>query len=392
MRGLLRGGGNRHQPVTTVELFFDLVYVFAITQLSHLLLDHLTIHGALQTLLLLLAVWWAWTYTTWFANWFNPDRRAVRLTLFGVMLASLLMSSSLPEAFGERGLLFAGAYVTMQVGRSLFIIAASAEDPGLRRNFQRIICWAAAAGLFWVLGGFAEDSRREILWIVAVIIDCSGPAAGYVVPGLGRSTTHDWMISGSHMAERCQLFLMIALGESILVMGVTFADLEHTTSVILALVFAFCGSVAFWWLYFDQSAEAAGERIAADADPGRIARSAYTYAHLPLVAGIIVAAVGDELVIHHPTGHADEAIVATVVGSTALFIFGHLLFKRAAFGVFSQPRLIALPALALLALGGKERSPIVLSALSTAVVVAVILWDTRVAHVRQTATHDARRS
>src|SRR5919202_2418636 len=120
---LLRAPGPRDHRVTFMELFFDLVYVFAVTQLSHLLLEHLTVHGALQTLLLLLAVWWAWVYNAWFTNWFDPDRRAVRLVLGAVMLASLIMSATLPDAFGERGLLFAGAYVAMQVGRCLFVVA-----------------------------------------------------------------------------------------------------------------------------------------------------------------------------------------------------------------------------------------------------------------------------
>src|SRR5262245_45462912 len=121
--GLMRVRGEGHQRVTFMELFFDLVYVFAVTQLSHRLLEHLDVHGALQTLLLLLAVWWAWMYTAWATNWFDPDRRGVRLMLIAVMLGSLIMSAAIPEAFGERGLSFAGAYVAMQVGRAIWIIA-----------------------------------------------------------------------------------------------------------------------------------------------------------------------------------------------------------------------------------------------------------------------------
>src|ERR687885_386940 len=126
--GLLRTRDGEEQRVTPLELFFDLVYVFAITQLSHLLLDHLTIEGALETLFLLLAVWWAWVYTTWVANWFDPDRLPVRLMLVVVMLASLVMSVAIPEAFGERGLMFAAAYVVIQVGCTLFVVIALRES------------------------------------------------------------------------------------------------------------------------------------------------------------------------------------------------------------------------------------------------------------------------
>src|SRR5919202_974268 len=139
---LLRAPGPRDHRVTFMELFFDLVYVFAVTQLSHLLLEHLSVRGALQTLLLLLAVWWAWIYTAWLTNWLDPERRALRLMLLGVMLLSMVLSASLPEAFGERGWLFAGTYVAMQVGRSLFAVAAMRPQPRLRRNFEGIACWS----------------------------------------------------------------------------------------------------------------------------------------------------------------------------------------------------------------------------------------------------------
>jgi low temperature requirement protein LtrA len=150
---LLRARDGGGQRVTSMELFFDLVYVLAVTQLSHLLLEHLNVHGAAQTALLLLAVWVAWISNAWFTNWFGPDRRMVRLVLVGVMLASLIMSATLPEAFGERGLLFAGAYAAMQVGRTGFTVAALRERPALRRNFQRVLVWLVAAGALWLAGG-----------------------------------------------------------------------------------------------------------------------------------------------------------------------------------------------------------------------------------------------
>src|ERR671929_1999409 len=162
--GLLRTRDGGEQRATPLELFFDLVYVFAITQLSHLLLNHLTIEGALETLFLLLAVWWAWIYTTWVTNWFNPDRLPVRLMLVAVMLASLVMSVAIPEAFGERGLMFALAYVAIQVGRTAFTFIALRKSLGtshpLSRTFQRILTWFVGSGVVWIIGGLLEGELR----------------------------------------------------------------------------------------------------------------------------------------------------------------------------------------------------------------------------------------
>jgi low temperature requirement protein LtrA len=372
---LRREQGQAGQRVTFMELFFDLVYVLAVTQLSHLLLDNLNARGSAQTALLLVAVWVAWIYNAWFTNWFDPDRRPVRLVLLGVMLASLLMSATLPEAFGERGLLFAAAYVAMQVGRTLFVIAALTSEPVLRRNFQRILAWLVASGLLWLAGGVAHGGAREALWLAAVAVDLTAPACGFFTPGLGRSRTSDWTITGGHMAERCQLFIIIALGESLLVTGTSFGEDPLTAMAAAAFGAAFAGAVALWWVYFDRSAEAASGVIAGSADPGRLGRSAYTYCHLPMVAGIIVAAVGDELVLAHPGGHADAATTTTVLLGSALFLAGHALFRRLVFGRLSVPRLLAIAVLAGLWPLGSALSPLLLSLAATLVVAAVAASD-----------------
>ena len=374
--GLLRAPGERNHQVTPIELFFDLVYVFAITQLSHHLLDHLDMRGALQTLLLLVAVWTAWIYAAWLTNWFDPNQRAVRLLLVGMMLVSLLMSSAMPEAFDERGLLFAAAYVTMHVGRALFAVAALRNEPGLRRNFERILAWSVASSVLWLAGGFVEGTTREMLWLAAVAVDLISAMVGFYTPGLGRSRTRDWNIAGEHVAERCRLFIILALGESILVTGATFANMPVEVVTLAAFVVAFLGSVALWWVYFDRTADYAAEVIARSSDPGRLGRSAYSYDHLPMVAGIIVTAVGDELIIAHPTGSTDLPTAAVVLGGPALFLIGHALFKRAVFGLMSIPRVAAIVALALLVPVSLVVPPIVLAAAATLVVGSVAAWDT----------------
>lgn len=209
-RSLLRGRGSHDSgKVGMVELFFDLVFVFAVTQLSHSLLAHLSLGGAVQVALMMVAVWWVWIFTSWVTNWLDPEKIPIRIALFGLMVAGLLLSSSIPKAFTDRGFLFAGAYVFMQVGR----------------NFQRILVWMLCSGVFWITGSLLEGEQRLAFWALALVIELISPSVYFWVPGLGRSTLADWNVEGNHMAERCGLFVIIALGESLLVTGATFAEL-----------------------------------------------------------------------------------------------------------------------------------------------------------------------
>lgn len=363
------------QRVTNMELFFDLVYVFAVTQLTRFLADDLTWPGVLHVAVLLCAVWWAWMYTAWVTNWLHPDVRAVRVVLLGVMLASLVVSATLPEAFGGRGLVFAVTYVVMQLGRTVFVLFAVRRDAGLLRNFQRIATWLVLSGACWLAGGFVTGGARDGLWVAAVVVDFLAPVCGFYVPLLGRSVTADWTIAGDHLAERCQLFMIITLGESILDTGSTLGTATLTAPTVTAFVLAFLGTVALWWVYFDRSAEDSSRAIAGSTDPGRLGRSAYTYFHLPMVAGIIVTAVADEKVIAHPFGHSSAAVVATTLAGPGLFLLGHLLFKRAVFGVLSWPRLVALALLAVLVPVGLVASPLVLDGLAVLVVIGVGVSD-----------------
>jgi len=377
LRDRSRHEGNR---VTMVELFFDLVFVFAVTQLSHTLLEHLTPGGTAQTLLLFLAVWWLWIYTSWTTNWLDPERPAVRLMLFALMLGGLLLSSSIPEAFGDKGLAFGVVFAAMQLGRTLFVLRAMrTHRPGHYRNFLRITVWFCASAAFWVAGGLAAGETRIACWIVAVAIEYAAPALYFWVPGMGRSSTADWDIEGAHMAERCALFVIIALGESILVTGATFAELPWNALALTAFLSAFFGSVAMWWIYFDTGAERASHRIAQSKDPGLVARNAYTYLHLLIVAGIIVCAVADELVLTHP-GHISDAGIAAILGGPVLYLLGNALFKW----VTNDRRGPPLSHMAgLLLLFGLMPfafahlfSALILGALTTAIFVFVAAWET----------------
>jgi low temperature requirement protein LtrA len=344
----LRQRSGEEQAATFLELFFDLVFVFAVTQLAHHLVEHLDLRGVGETLLLLLVVWWAWIYTTWMTNWFDPDAVPVRLVLIAVMLASLLMAVAIPDAFGDRALLFAGAYAALQVVRNAFIVWAAEPGSDLRRSFARILAWSGWVSVIWLAGAVAPEDWRVPIWLAALACDYLGPYAGYRTPGLGRSRTTDWEIEGGHFAERFQLFVIIALGESIVVTGATAADRGLDLATIAALATCFVGSAALWWLYFDAVARHSRERLRAAQDRGRLARDAFTYLHVPIVAGIIASAVADEITIAHPGAEPDVMAAAMLVGGPLLYLLGHQLFRLRMVGSVSRARLVAIAALALL--------------------------------------------
>jgi low temperature requirement protein LtrA len=377
----LRRPRSGHAQVTNIELFFDLVYVFAVTQLSHYLLGHLTLTGALQCGLLLVMVWLLWAYTTWVTNWLDPGLIPVRLLLLALMLVSLVLSAGLPEAFTDGGLLVGGAYALMQVGRCLF--AVWALSGALQRNFQRILCWCCLSSGLALAGGLVPGARAEF-WAAAALVDLVGGLAGFYTPGLGRSLTQDWDIEGGHFAERCQAFILIALGESIVVIGATLARLlagplaaPHASAgpTVAAFVVAFVAAAAMWWLYFDRSAEAGAEAIARSADPGRLGRSAYHFVHPIMVAGIIVAAAGDEIVLSHPRAPAAAAFSWLILGGAGLYLAGLAAFKAVVWGRISWTRIGALALLALLGLAAPHLAVLALDGCTAAVMVAVAVAD-----------------
>jgi low temperature requirement protein LtrA len=255
--------------------------------------------------------------------------------------------------------------------------ALHGHSPGNFRNFQRITTWLVCSALLWIAGAFAEGEFRFALWLLALAIEYAAPWAGFWTPGLGRSSTTDWDVEGAHMAERCGLFIIIALGESVLVTGATFARMDWDAASVAAFVAAFVGSVAMWWVYFNIGAERAEHGIATSADPGRVARLVYTYIHLLIVAGIVVTAVGDELVLAHPAGHADIKMVIAAVGGPALFLLGNILFKRFGTGRRTLSHWVGLFLLALVAIVTYRLSPLTLGVAAAAALVIVAVWETR---------------
>jgi len=367
---------DRHARVTNAELFFDLVFVFAVTQLSHALLHHFTPLGVLQVTVLFLAVWWVWVYTTWVTNWLDPDRTPVRVLLFLLMLGGLVLSTTIPKAFEERGLWFAVAYASMQVGRTAFwLLATPKHRTPVRHNAIRILAWLCLSAVFWILGGLAESENRLYFWIAALAIEYVSAAARFWTPGLGFSSLEAWAVEGSHMAERCALFIIIALGETLVIQGATFAELTWTAENVAAFLSTLTGSIAIWWIYFHRGMEAGAAKISKSAESGRLARLAYTYLHMPIVAGIILAAVADELVLKHPGGHSDTRTVLAAVGGPLLFLVGTILFKLAIRGFLQLSHVFGIAALAAAGWLARDLSPLWLSILTTAIMVAVAVWE-----------------
>jgi low temperature requirement protein LtrA len=337
-------GAADGERVENIELFFDLVFVFAVTRLSHMLLGDLTATGALRVALLATAVWWVWIYTSWVTNWLAPERLPVRLCLFAMMGAGMLLSVAIPHAFDDYAMVFATSYVGMQVGRTLFFLWAARDgDAALRRAFQRILAWFLLSAVFW-FGGATFQQVQAPAWTLAMALELLAPAVFYFVPGLGRSYTRDWNISGGHLAERCALFVIIALGESLLMTGTAFADHawqaddtgpsaavpllasgSHGAASFAALASAALGSMLMWWIYFDTGAARAHHRIAHSEDPGSAGRVPYTYLHVPIVVGILASAVADELVLARD--HHAQGTWLVLLGGPLVYLTGTALFK-----------------------------------------------------------------
>jgi low temperature requirement protein LtrA len=368
-----RGTDGVSQRASSLELFYDLVFVFAITQVSHLLLTHLTWAGVLQATIVLLAVYWSWNYTTWTTNELDTETVPVRLLLLGLMLVSLLMSVAIPKAFEGQALLFAGSYVAIQVGRHSFLAFAAADSGTVERERAgRILTWFVAVGVLWIAGALVDGTGRYVLWLAALALDYYAPFVTYWVPGRRRLPPETWNVGTEHFAERFGLFIILTLGESIVITGATTSEGILNWKTILAFVMAFLASAAIWWLYFT-SVAALGEHYLEIADQRTtLARDAYTVLHVVFVAGIILSAVGDELVIAHPVDVLPPYEVAAVAVGPAVYLLAHALFARRLTGEWYASKLLGTLACVVVGFVGLFVPALVLGAALILVLVAVI--------------------
>lgn len=332
-----------HLKVTTVELFFDLVYVFTIIQLSHYLLDNQSWRGALEAATLFAAVWWAWNYTAWAANWIDPDHHAGRNLMLVLMVCALLMAISIHHAFAYRAWLFVAAYVSMALIRA-FYMAAVLRGSQMGQNYFQLGVWSAISGVFWVAGALIEPLRLS-LWIIAVFIDYMGPYVGYRVPRQGAVPMATWTLKGLHLLERNQLMFIIALGESMLLLGATMVGAELTGPLFLTAGIGFLLIVSLWWLYFIHGGAESEQAFEAEAEQSKLALAGLAYAHGIMVCGAIVVAVGIEEIMAHPSdAELLPSIVIAVIGPL-IFLIGNIIFRATV--ARSVPWIYVLPFIAL---------------------------------------------
>ncbi|CAM3613709.1 low temperature requirement protein A [Nocardiopsis gilva] len=366
--------------VGAIELFFDLVYVFTVVQISHFLLGHLTLIGIAQSAVLFLAVWWGWNYTAWAMNWINPQSVAVRLLTALLMLCGLGMAIALPHAFTDEGPLFALSYVVLQLVRSSFMVWAC-RGSVLSRNYAHLLSWSAVASVVWVIGAFAPEEMRLPLWVLALLIDYAAPLLNFYIPGRGGTPMSTWPLHREHLAERNRLVFIIALGESILIMGFTLEEVELTAPVVMATLLGFAGLVLLWWNYFGLRIE---EEVEQDPEGERqtaIARSAFAYAHAVMIAGAIVVAVSIEQVTFHPTGHTETPVAWCLVGGPILYLLGNLLYIHAIAGVVALSRIVVIAVLAALGIAAVTTHafpPLVLAGAVTLCMLALALFGSRI--------------
>jgi low temperature requirement protein LtrA len=375
MRIAVSRAPGAERVVTPLELFFDLVYVFAIGQLSHHLLEHVDLRTAAETAILTLAVFYAWCMVAWGANWLDPDRLPVRLLLVGLMFASLLMSVAIPDAFDGRAWLFVTGYLLIQIGRSAFLIIAL-RGRALGEHFVNDLVWEVLIGGLWIAGAISDGDARLALWGAAVVATYTGVWALHWLPGRGRAIDlSNTEIAGGHLVERFRLFFIIALGETVLTMGDAFTEEPFELERLLALTVGFTATVALWWCYFHR-AEHIGVELAERPEVAGAAARWGTWTVTLMVLALIAIAVGDELAIAHPGDDATLGFTLLTFGGPALFLLGQVFFWYKALGRVPPSRSLGLAALAILAVATAPLTLMAGIAAAGAVLVAVAVADT----------------
>jgi low temperature requirement protein LtrA len=347
--------------VTPLELFFDLVFVLAITQCTALMADNPTWEGFAQGLLVLGVLWWSWVGYSWLTSVVDPEEGVVRFAMFAAMAGLLVVSLCVPEAFDDLALLFAGAYAVVRMGHIALYLVASRDDPALRQSVIGLAGGTAIGTGLLIAASAADGPLQGALWAVALSLDMAEP---YVFGSEG------WKLVPAHFAERHGLIIIIALGESIVAIGV---GAEHgvDAGVVAAAVLGVAVAAALWWLYFDIVALVAERRLS-NAAEGRerneIARDSFSYLHFPMVAGIVLLALGLKKTLEHVEDPLEIEIAVAMLGGPALYLLAHVAFRWRNVHRFSAPRLLC--ALLFLAL---IPAAVELPALATLGIVAVLL-------------------
>jgi low temperature requirement protein LtrA len=360
---------------TYLELFFDVVFVFALRALAQLLLNKLTWFGAYQTLVLLMAIAWVWALTARVTERLNPTRPPVQLMVIGTMVGALVLSAAVPEAFGKTGLIFALTYLAIQIGRSLFL-AFLERGQQLQHVAARSVIWHAATGVPWVIGALASTPVRTALWTFAVVLIYLARWLGYPLPGLRRLRGGQLPATGDYLAERHRALFVIGLGEVVLAIGSNLTSRGFATDQTVAFVVTFAITALIWRIYIFRAGLEIGSAIQASARPDLIATLA-SYAHTVMIGGLVVTSVGDALVIDHPLGHPQAVATVTVLGGPALFLAGRYVLAYIVFSRIDTGRIVALLALGCLLPPMLFLPPLVVAVAAGAVLTGIVITDNR---------------
>lgn len=358
------------ERVTPLELFFDLVFVLALTQCTALMSNDPTWEGLAQGLLVLGMLWWAWVGYSWLTSVLDPEEGAVRLVMFGAIAALLIVSLCVPEAFGDLALVFALAYGAVRVAQIGLFMLASPEDDALRHSVIALAASTAVAVVLLATASLFDGVAQGALWALALFLDMAGP---YFFGSEG------WKLMPEHFAERHGLIVIIALGESIVAIGVGASgalDLGIGTAAVLGVAL----TAAMWWTYFDIVAIVAGRRLV-DAERGRVqnemARDSYSFLHLPMVAGIVLVALGMKKTIGHFDEHLDTVPAFALLGGLALYLLGHVAFRYRHVHTINRQRLLLAIVLVILVPVAIEIPALAALAAVNVLIWAMIVYETR---------------
>jgi low temperature requirement protein LtrA len=358
------------ERVTPLELFFDLVFVLAITQCTALMSHHPTWSGIAQGLLVLGMLWWAWTGYSWLTSVIDPEEGAVRLVMFAAIAALLLVSLCVPEAFGNLALAFALIYGVLRSAHIALFMLASPEDDALRHSVLGLAASTLVAVALLATASLFDGLAQGALWALALLLDMGGP---YFFGSEG------WKLVPSHFAERHGLIIIIALGESIVAIGVG-ASHELDLAIGTAAVLGVALTAAMWWVYFDVVAIVAGKRLV-EAEQGKVqnemARDSYSYLHLPMVAGIVLVALGLKTTIGHGGEHLHTVPAFALLGGLAIYLFGHVAFRYRHVQTINRQRLLLGIVLLILVPVATEVPALVAVAVANVLIWAMIAYETR---------------
>ncbi|WP_112677228.1 low temperature requirement protein A [Micromonospora saelicesensis] len=352
-----------------LELFFDLVYVFALVTLATVLADNLTWTGVTETLVLLLGFTMIWALTVWTADSVDLTRPAGQGQFIWVAAASLLLAALAADAYGDRRLLFATTYVVIHLSTAAYYILVISRRRPPRRSI-RILIWEAVAGIGWIGGALVGGSGQLAIWVLAAVVEYGAAALGWPVPGIGRSRPRDWRLVGARVAERYRQFVIVALGVSIFVTGTTFSMSEYTLERASALLVVFTTIVLMWRIYIYRAGELLTDAIARSSNPALLTQSA-AVTHLIMVAGIIGAAVTSRLVVIRPLGETPPSWAAVILGGPALYLVGRGVLDFTVFGRISRSRLAGLVLLAGVAPTTPLLPPVLVALLAMAVLLLI---------------------